>query len=77
MIATRKSIKKKDETSAQFKSRKINQVNFCLCGVRENLRTQHSRLVSCGMHSTAYHLSKEIDNIVLIIEHLAQERKSN
>jgi len=70
-----RSITRREESSKQRTAREINQTNFILCGLRENLKTQHSNLIRLGLHNSAFKLSFALDNVTDAIELISQERK--
>jgi len=59
----------------QLKSRKINQVNYVLHGVKNNLETQHRLLIELGLHSSAFEIFGAINKISDTILSISKERK--
>ena len=61
-------------TPKQLTSQKINQINFCLHGIRSNLKAQRGLLISASMHKTAYDISILIDRLDDTIQTIKSER---
>ena len=61
-------------TPKQLASQKINQINFCLHGIRGNLATQHRLLIAANLHKTAYDISILLDRLDDTIQSLKSER---